>query len=771
MAGRQQNSASPTAPHAEDAAVTRLLAERARVSFWMMWAALGVLLATDVSLDRAVLGTLVQVTFFQAACVAAGMLALGRARSRRAAATTPILVLAGIFGSGVLSDVATQNPFGTGLSALVTCLVSATFMPWGMWFQLATVLVTAVPSALSVWLCTGSLETLGYAAGPCSILMVASVSVAAAFERARRERARIEHELRLLQSVSLEVGAAPDPDSALVVVLRRTCEASGWVIGQAWTPRADGAALECSAWWSDDPDGAAFHTDSRCRRFARGEGLPGRVWASGAPAWVRELRDPQDFPRADSVRRCRLSVGVGIPVIAGGEVIAVLEFFVRESHTEDTRLMHTLAGAAVQLGAVVQRKRAERLAEEAAQTAEALVEVGRTLSTHLGQPDMFERVTAVAAGALGCDWSATFAWDDATHLLTLVAAAGTRPDVRAGLAAGPLSAEGFDLDGDASARTLVEIPDVAAAPRVPGLLRRLDATAALYVPMRLGGSVMGVQVHGYRARTGPFSTRQRRLAAGVADATAIAVANARLIDDLQASSRLKSEFVATMSHELRTPLNIIVGYSDMLAEGVVGLLSEEQRDTVARVQRAGIELLDLVNATLDMGRLEAGRDAVAADPVDVDAVMHQLDIELGPLVGPGVALVWRNDLGAVPLVGDKQKIKTILKNLVGNALKFTHQGSVDVRAAWDGERVRFAVRDTGVGIPPASLPVIFEMFRQVDGSSTRTFGGVGLGLHIVRRLVDLLAGDITVESTVDEGSTFTVTWQPATSAVPEALRA
>ncbi|MCC6848517.1 MAG: GAF domain-containing protein [Deltaproteobacteria bacterium] len=556
-----------------------------------------------------------------------------------------------------------------------------------------------------------------------------------------------------------------------MVVLRRTCEASGWVVGQAWTPRADGAALECSAWWSDDPDGAAFHADNRGHRFARGEGLPGRVWASGAPAWMRDLRDPGGFPRAESARRLRLSAGVGIPVIAGGEVIAVLEFFVRETHAEDTRLMHALAGAAVQLGAVVQRKRAERRAEEAARTAEALVEVGRTLSTHLGQSDMLERVTAVAAGALACDWSATFAWDDATHALRLVAAAGMRPDMRVALAAGPLSPEGFDLGGDARAHALVEIPDVAAAPRPPAILRRLGATAALYVPMRLADAVLGVQVHGYGARTGPFSTRQRRLATGVADATTIAVANARLIDDLQASSRLKSEFVATMSHELRTPLNIILGYSDMLAEGVVGPLTDEQRDTVARVQRAGIELLDLVNATLDLGRLEAGRDAVAADPVDVDAVMRQLDVELGPLVGSGVALVWRNALGSAPLLSDKQKIKTILKNLVGNALKFTHEGGVEARAEWDGARVRLTVRDTGVGIPTASLPVIFEMFRQVDGSSTRTFGGVGLGLHIVRRLVDLLAGDIAVESTVGEGSTFTVTWQPAAPAVPEALRA
>jgi signal transduction histidine kinase len=727
---------------------------------------------TDATLDRTLLVPLLAITSFQVGCVALGFSALRRPRGRRVAAAIPILVLAGIFVSGVVSDVVTKNPLGTGLSAFVTCLISATLMPWGKWFQFATVLATAVPGALSVWLCTGSLELLGYSVGPCSILLIASVSVAGAFERARLERVRSEHELRLMQSVSLEVGAAVDPESALIVVLRRMCEASGWIIGQAWTPRAGSAELECTAWWSADPAGAEVHAESRRCTFAEGACLPGRVLARREPVWIADVLADPAFVRSEAAGHLGLVVGVGIPVVADGEVIAVLEFFARTRHPEDARSMQALAGAAVQLGAVIRRKHAERLAEEAAETAEALVEVGRTLSTHLGQPDMLERVTAFAAGVMGCDSSATFSCDGET--LALVAAVGIPDDVVAALRHGRLPADGFDFGAGAGARTLVEIPNVAADVCVPTLVRRIRASAVLYVPMRLAGVVLGVQVHAYSRRTGPFSTRQRRLASGVADATAIAVANARLIDDLQASSRLKSEFVATMSHELRTPLNIIVGYSDMLAEGVVGSLSSEQQDMVARVQRAGVELLDLVNATLDMGRLEAGRDAVSAGPVDVDAVMRQLDVELGPLVGPGVALRWRNRLGTVPLVSDKQKIKTILKNLVGNALKFTHEGSVDASAEWDGDRVRFTVRDSGVGIPSESLPVIFEMFRQGDGSSTRTFGGVGLGLHIVRRLVDLLAGEISVESSLGVGSTFVVGWTPAPAAIAveaEALRA
>jgi signal transduction histidine kinase len=750
-----------------EAATTQLLVERSRAGLWIVLVSLAVLWATDVSLEPELIVPFSAITVLQTGCAAGGFLALRYARRRRAVATIPILVFGGIFAAGVVSDVISNNPQGTGLAALVTCLISATLMPWGVWFQTAIVVTTAVPGALSVWLCTGSLVTLGYAVGPGSIVLLASISVAHAFERARTERARVEVELRLLQTVSLEVGAACDAEAALAIVLRRICEASGWVVGQAWTLRPDGTALECTGWWTADRGLDAFNAESRALALAPGVGLPGRVWTSKQPAWVADVTVDPAFVRAVAAERVGLTGAIGIPVLADGDVIAVLEFFVRERHEEDEQLMTLFAGAAVQLGAVIRRKHAERAlavskrsAEEEAQTAAALVEVGQTLSTHLGQGDMLERVTALAVGALGCDWSATFMWKDPPGTLQLVASAGIRGDVRARLESAALPADGFGLMGPVRSGQLAEVPDArAAGANAPSLLRRIEAASALCAPICLAGTLMGIQVHGYRERTGPFASKQRRLATGVADATAIAVANARLIDDLQASSRLKSEFVATMSHELRTPLNIIVGYSDMLAEGVVGTLNSEQQDTVARVQRAGIELLDLINATLDMGRIEAGRDPVARDEVDLDAILRQLDIELGPLVSPGVALRWQNLLGNVPLVTDKAKLKTILKNLVGNALKFTTDGSVDVLAHWEGDQVRFEVRDTGIGIPAESLPVIFEMFRQADGSSTRTFGGVGLGLHIVRRLVDLLGGAISVESTVGAGSTFVVAWQ------------
>ena len=426
------------------------------------------------------------------------------------------------------------------------------------------------------------------------------------------------------------------------------------------------------------------------------------------------------------------------------------------------------AAASVLIAHAFERSRVERVragqalavskskAEEEAQVASVLVRVGEALGARLGQSDMLDSVNELAREALACDWSSTFIWDEARKTTRLAANVGSPPEIVVEIQDVEWSLGSVPIVGAVRPGALLEIPDAAAQHLVPpALMRRLGATSALYASITAGGKVLGTQIHGYAERTGPFTPRQRRLALGIAHATASALENTRLITDLKAASRLKSEFVATMSHELRTPLNVITGYTDMLREGAAGALTSAQDEMVLRIQRSAAELFDLVTATLDLGRLEAGRDIVDRAPVELRSLLGELAREIEPLVAEGVALSWDVDVGST-VVTDRAKVKTILKNLLGNSLKFTTHGQVTVSVQWDRDVLTLAVADTGIGISPDALPVIFEMFRQADGSDSRRYGGVGLGLHIVRRLTTVLGGSVEVTSELGAGSQFTV---------------
>jgi PAS domain S-box-containing protein len=174
------------------------------------------------------------------------------------------------------------------------------------------------------------------------------------------ERRRVEEEVSLLHTIIMEVAAAPDLTASLEVVLRRVCEKTGWAIGQAWIVRNDDDCLECSpAWFSVVAGLERFRAVSETTRFRSGEGLPGRVWVSGHPAWIRDVTLDPNFPRAEAARDVGLRGALGIPIVAAGKVVAVIEFFVQEHRDEDERLTKVIATVAAELDLVVERKQAE----------------------------------------------------------------------------------------------------------------------------------------------------------------------------------------------------------------------------------------------------------------------------------------------------------------------------------------------------------------------------------------------------------------------------
>ncbi len=228
----------------------------------------------------------------------------------------------------------------------------------------------------------------------------------------------------------------------------------------------------------------------------------------------------------------------------------------------------------------------------------------------------------------------------------------------------------------------------------------------------------------------------------------------------EAANRAKSEFLATMSHELRTPLGVILGYTELLLEDAFGRLGEKQTDSLRRIDRNARELLDLITAVLDLSRLEAGRLPLRMRQTQVADVLQEVQAETQPLQEQArLTFGWEIEPALPVLDTDPGKLKIVLKNLIGNAVKFTPSGSITVAARRARGGVEICVTDTGIGIPPESQACIFEPFWQLEHPLASRAGGTGLGLHIVKRLLDLLGGTVTVESAVGRGTTFGV-WLP-----------
>jgi signal transduction histidine kinase len=284
---------------------------------------------------------------------------------------------------------------------------------------------------------------------------------------------------------------------------------------------------------------------------------------------------------------------------------------------------------------------------------------------------------------------------------------------------------------------------------------------------------------------------------------AIAIGNAQLINQIEAqnaqlleATQLKSQFLANMSHELRTPMNAIIGFSQVLLRQRRDALSSSQVDMVERILRNGKNLLDLINDILDLSKIEAGKMEAHPEIFNLDELIHHTCESLQPLASiKSLDFVFENHIGTCAIYHDSIRIKQVITNLVSNAIKFTDNGEVCVELTYaeipntgvemsasetitdpnnpSSEEVQISpfatsnilisVRDTGIGIEPEFQRTIFEQFRQVDQSSTRKHGGTGLGLAITEQLVLLMGGTISVESVVNQGSTFTIELPPRLS--------
>jgi len=297
------------------------------------------------------------------------------------------------------------------------------------------------------------------------------------------------------------------------------------------------------------------------------------------------------------------------------------------------------------------------------------------------------------------------------------------------------------------------------------------ALASIILALALGytiswsvlGPVMEIETRLSRIAAGDFTQRAQianrdELGALAENVNHMCEKLGHLYEQIEETSKHKSQFLANMSHELRTPLNAILGYSELLIDGIYGEIGEKAHGVLERLHTNGRHLLGLINDILDLSKIEAGQVTLSIGDYSISTLVNSVVTTTESLAREkGLALNTSIAEGLPLGRGDERRLLQVLLNLVGNAIKFTEKGSVEISAGITDQQFLVSVRDTGPGIAEADQMRIFEEFQQVEGASTRTKVGTGLGLAIAKRIIELHGGTITVKSALGAGSTFHVT--------------
>jgi len=534
---------------------------------------------------------------------------------------------------------------------------------------------------------------------------------------------------------------------------------------------AERRAAEIDALFNVSPVGLARANDPDCRYIAVNEhlaqllGIPHDGNASmSAPADdlppFRVTR-PDGVPLEPHELPMQQAAATGQPVVAAEVAVVRNDGRIVIVQVHAVPLLDEQGASRGALGVFTDVSEQRRSAAE----QQFLAEASRRMSESLDYETTLGHVAELAAPAMA-DWSVLDVVD-ADGQLTRLGSAHRDAAAQAWLATRP------SLTADAAGQR----PLTLAAIEQPAVIRHVDdevlralgvaedqiesarplgIASAIVVPLRLHGATVGAFAWMRSAPRPPFDERDLELAREVGRRAAMAIEHARLYREAQSANRLKDEFVATLSHELRTPLNALLGWTELARSG--RLPAERQREALDAIHRTALAQAQLTNDLVDVSRAVSGKFRLTPREVDVAAVIGETT-ETFRLAAESKGLRLTCDVapGLPHIVADPDRLQQIVYNLVGNAVKFTASGSVAVTARGDGDWLVLSVRDTGIGIRPWFLPFVFDRFRQADGSVSREFGGLGLGLSIVRALVELHGGTVTAESAgAGRGARFNV---------------
>ncbi len=590
-----------------------------------------------------------------------------------------------------------------------------------------------------------------------AFLMLFSILYGYSFLRNIKLKDNSEQEsekLRIYNDILYEISLAKDTEDALQITLNGMCRYMDWPIGHIYLYNEDTSLMEPADIWciNTDLDVDNIKELTSSTTFPKGKGLPGRVYERCKPSWVGDISNDNNFPRKKALVDAGLISALGIPIEVDGRVIAVMEFFATNKIQSDANLLATFLTICTQISQFIDRIKYEENILESEARANAILSTAKDAVFTIKSDG-----TVLSANAAACK---TF---------------GYSVEELVGNNINMLMPSPHKEKHDGYLQNYLKTREA----KVIGVGREVNARHknGNIFPCEL--SVAAVDLPNETLFTGflrDVSDKVEQEAKlnsymGQLEGQQLELTIAK--EQAEEANKMKSDFLASMSHEIRTPMNGVIGMTEIMLETN---LDEQQSYYARTILSSADSLLEIINEILDFSKIEAGQLILNSQPINLESLIEDAIDMLAPSGREeGLEVIMRYVPGTRKfLIGDMMRIRQVIINLVGNAIKFTHDGYILVTVSElpcniEGySTIKLEVTDTGIGIPESKQKKIFEKFSQADTSTTRKYGGTGLGLNIFKEVILAMGGEVGIISKEGEGSTFWGTMMlPIDDEVPE----